>query len=641
MGNQMTQAFEATQTGGTQSQRKAATPQGGRRAVASPPTPRSASDILAAARTRAEARRQRARQTADASSVQLIVALLETRNFLQTDYEELNRNRALYPDAIRQLAEIERELGQVKADLDFYLNPAREEGEDEASFVGRKHQMLLSVEEAQRLVAIRDAARGWSDAIKAIENPDARTLTAFLEDAEGNIGPFVAEVAKGSSNHVTTWKGKCLGSAVPEDEVVFEVVKTFGEKVKTFVNRKEKEDDDVVQLLVHANYFISDDEVEAVRKGSQSANLTRFLGNREGTYSVMGYRFGEVLVLERRADGKVYPFKASGAKIGRMAFLYRDRNANGALTPVDRNRLRPLEYEVTKEGTIDVSKVWHNDLREALEFQLRREAENAERREASREVRNVSGLQDPVTSYDLSVGKVGTCLMDYGLRRGDRFERIPPYRLASDGTHVWVSERAPGALEKADPGKTWLLRQVKQGEPNLLDPNNPLPIARLRKSHEWNEASRANGHTEARWQTELKTKELGATAVTRTNLDGLTSVENGVDGVYTFTDGVRRKGTTPKPYFVPGGFAVERKGSTLRRVWATPNVQRELERLGEEFVEVTNLPDPWLYLLQSLYLGVTGLRKEKDGWKKAPAHLQREVKAKDSNNGNEQEETEE
>lgn len=599
------------------------------------PTPRPVTDILAAAKTRAEARRQRARQTPDTSSVQLIVALLETRDFLQADYGELDRNRALYPDAARQIAEIKRELDQVKADLDFYLNPKREENEDETTFEGRHHKLVLSVEEANRVVALRSAARSWTEAIRTTTNPDANTITAFLEDAERNISPFVLDVPEKSPLQVTTWKRRHLGSVMPQDEIVSEVVKTFGEMVKTFVDKKEQEADDVVQLLDYAGYYLpeaddtdeGEESLASIRKSGNSANLTRFLGDGEGTYSIVGYRFGESLVLERRSD-RIYPYKASGPRIGQAAFLFRDKDTR-ALKVVERNRLRALEINGT-----DVSKIWNHQIREALQFQLQREAENAEKREASREIRDVTGIENPITSYELAIlGKSGTCPMSYRLKRDDWFVEVT-YRLVSDGTNVFVSDFTPGALDKADPNKTWLRREVKKGEPSLLDSNNPFPISELRRFREWTEASRANGHFEAEWQTEREAKRLGATAVNHSNLNNLVSVESGVDGMYAFTAQSRRKGGTGNVYWVSGGFIVERKGSKVNLVWASAGVQKEAGRIGKDSAEVADLPSTFRDVFRSLYLGVNGLRG-KDAWKQAPNHLQRVVE------GDTQEETEE
>lgn len=609
---------------------------GNRQPAAPPPAARSISQILADAKARAEARRQRAKQSADTNIVQTVVALRETQTFLETDYAELDRNRSLYPDATRQLGEIKRELDQIKVDIDAHLNPKQEDGEDEATFEGRRHMLLLSVEQANRLVDLRSAARTWTDAIKATASPDAKTISAFLEDAEGNIGPFVADVEAKSPNRVTGWgKRQNIGSIAPDDDVVTEVVKAFGEMVDRFTAKKETEADDVVQLLNHAGYYLSDDEVTELRKSPDSTNLTMFLGEGKARFSVVNGRHNECLVIERR-NGRTYPYKASGAHIGRMAFLYRDHKAGGAFKPVDPSRLRSLDHNGT-----DVSKVWHDQIREMMEFQLQREADRAEKREASREIKSVADLKDPITTYDLTFGKVGTCVLSYSFydEAKRRWSEVPAYRLSSDGTVVWVSGFVPGALEKADPNKTWLRREVRKGEPSLLDAQNPLPLADLRKTREWKEASRANGSFEAEWQTELKTKELGATAVSRANHGNLLGIENRVDGVYTFTTTVRRKSQAQEVFWVTGGFAWEVVGSTIKPIWATPNVRREAGKLGSEPVEVANMPNPFRDIGRSLYMAVNNLRG-KDAWKQAPDHLQRVFEERpDNGNGEAAQET--
>lgn len=577
--------LSAPKTGSTQRQRQTTTP--------APSAKRSGMDVVKALRE-TRTRQQTAKDTATATkaamaqqeeTAEMVAELLYADEVLTAELSQLNRQKGRHPRGSVQANEVANLVDQqtenqalVRQDLASLKasNPsAYTEGtrrynfRQEALEMAESNRQLIGSVTAADIKSRRDSAIE-SEFIVATTNRDEAT---FSFDRQG---------------YVSAW---------PHDASVSDVAASLKELVDNLRERNDDRDQAVVAELVRGGFYISArrdpdgkggqlpseldllrDEPGTVRKASE------FLaGNGQRYVAKVGWGF---VVIENR-NGKFVAVKTSNVKVGRALFTVPDRQSQSGARVA-----RKSQPEIANDGSItatDLAGVWYDPLRMALEEDLRREAESAERREAADELRDLSDIPDLITTYNLSQKQAGTSVVNarVGNREAGEHETLITMRLTGDGSGMFiVSQHVPGTIDKVDPEKRWLARAFnKDGQPV------PMSVEVFKRVDGWRELLKANAWHDRNWQLARKAKELGATVITSDNVADLTGTEDR-NGTYAFAVNdkrdnkrdPRRRPTDPiKEWFVPLGFIVKREGQTLHPpVYAVPGPSaNKLEKMGD------------------------------------------------------------
>ncbi len=438
----------------------------------------------------------------------------------------------------------------------------------------------------------------------------------------GTIGGLITSATESGFVRVTndkgtfSWGRQAYESVWPNDEAVSSVANALGVLIGGFQQAKDDKNAGVIEEMRRAGFYISarregdnPSEVDLLREETTTARkLSEFL-NGAGTAYVQ-HVGREFIVLERR-DGQVFAVKTSGPLSGNALFFHRDRGGNAR---VPNNRPNLLEIKGT-----DVSGVWYDHLRLAMQEELLRETESNERRDAASTLRKAE-IADRITAFAVGNGEKGTAVVN--ARVGER-EVLVTLHLTGHGNGTFsVSQHVSGTVERVDSDKRWLAKAFdKDGQPVALS------VEVLKKSRDWREMVQTNAESDRDWQLARETERRNAVTVTNENVGDLVNIE-GKDGLYAIRtrdrrdnrhDPRRQQNEPVREWFVPVGFIVERKGSTVKIDYAVPGPSlNKAEKLSGE-QQVTELSPMFRAILRNVLYSV---HRRENGKLEVPTHLQ-------------------
>ncbi|MDP3697205.1 MAG: hypothetical protein Q8R55_04215 [Candidatus Taylorbacteria bacterium] len=571
--------------------------------------PRSGVDILK------RLRENRARQQDVAINEDLteeVAALREADAILTVELDGLNRQKggrhqpkgSLQAQEILQAVDektiLQKDVQRQLADILKESPAAHTEGTRRYNF----RQEALEVADSNRQL------------IGSVTVADIRGRIAGAVDA----GLIV--VASDKDTATFSFDKQGYSSVWPNDSSVSDVAASLKELIEDLQSRNDDRDNAIVAELVRGGFYISarrdpdatrkgeflDSELDLFRKEqSVVRKVSEFLaGNGQFYVAHVGRGF---VVLEHR-NGKFLAVKASNAQAGRFYFTRPDRQAeNGARVAV---KSAP---EINQAGTTvtatDVSGVVDNHLRQALEEDLRRETESAERRETADGLRDISQLENPLTFGSLMEGEVGTVPVSISYEDPENNRRhTVTFQVTSNGTTFSVTGTVPGTEETIKRVKRdRTTRKIVSSKPFLPDfIGKETPIVVLESDPLWRLVRELNREFEVSWQLTREAGQRKAIRVSAENLDGLVSVENGQDGEYAVRATIRKnvadRGQKPVYRYNPVGYTVERKGSTVEIVWAVPGTSVAFANELRGVHEIGGLPWRFRLILGNLHWSV-------------------------------------
>ena len=479
----------------------------------------------------------------------------------------------------------------------------------------------LKAIEASNHTAYTEGTRRYNFRQEALEMADANRRLIGSATAVDIRGRFAGAVEAGfeiilspekkaeyeeNSWQTVSFDKQSYGSAWPNDPSVSDVAMSLKELVEDLQNRKDNDDQVIITELHRGGFYISarrdpdatrpgeslDSELDLLR---QELGLVRkaseFLAGNSGRYIA---RVGRGFMVMEHRDGKFFAVKTSDTRAGRALFTVPDR-ATGARVA------KKSAPEINNSGTTitvsDLSGIWYDPLRMALEEDLRRETESTERHDIADGLRDISKLENPLTLTGIAEGGVGPAPVSINYQDPETNRRhTVTFQVTGNGTHFSVTSTVPGTEETIKRVKRdRTTRKVVSSKPFLPDfVGKETPLGVLEQDPLWREVVRPlNREFERDWQLAHEAGQRNAVPVTAENLNGLTAVE-GADGVYAVRATIRKnvadRGQKPEYRYNPVGYIVERKGSKVQIVWAVPgtSVAFANELRGE--LEIGELP---------------------------------------------------
>ncbi|MBI4158321.1 MAG: hypothetical protein HY505_01715 [Candidatus Yanofskybacteria bacterium] len=557
-------------------------------------------------------REQRARQqTAKASMaeteaaaaqreevIENITAFLEADETLTVELSELNRTKGRHPRGSVQAEEtrnlvdqktddqkvIRQELGAIKASN----QSAYDEGTRRYNF---RQEALEMAESNRQLIGSATVA-------------DIRSRLAGAVEA----GFIVTSANKDEAT--VSFDRQSYGSAWPHDPSVSDVTASLRELIDDLSSRREEGDAVITAELHRGGFYISarrdpdgkggqlPSELDLLRDEGVARKASEFLAGKGQRYVA---RTGRGFTVLENRNGKFVAVKTSDPRTGRALFTVPDRESGGRVA-------RKSTPEIANSGTTvtatDVSGVWYDPLRLALEEDLRREAESAERREAADELRDISSLETPLSLGDIATGSTGTAPVSISYEDPEsRRRNTVTFQVTGNGTTFSVTGTVPGTEEtikrvKRDP-RTRKVVSSKPFLPEFVGKETPLGV--LEKDPLWRLVRDLNRPYERDWRLTREAERLNAVPVTRENFEGLLDLE-GQNGVYAVKATLRKNIAKPgqERHFVynPVGYIMERNGSKVKIVWAVPGTSANYAEgmIGNEY-EVADLPNRLRFVL--------------------------------------------
>ena len=475
------------------------------------------------------------------------------------------------------------QLNSVRAIIEPKINACQEEM---AWFVENYDDIITK---AARREELRASARNTIRTIGALEpaNSDGESVRELLTGA--------------ISNGVLKTDGNSHVAAV-EDSVLQELeasVEEFLAAVKAAREEEQQERTDFVrEFLLSDRPVVQDGKtlpspLQTERKRPGRVSLTRFLaGEGERTFvSVFGtnqmynaeYFMGEVL-LERQETGKVAATMGSRVKLCEILFCSFDR----------------VKHELRKKGVLaipsELEKVHPNLFREALQRQLAKDAESADRYNKANFLSAVETFNDAISFADLRTGEKGRWVVNSewtpeGRQRGSRVT----YHVESDGKNFNIGEAACN-LEEVD--KTFFGMYTK-----------PTPLSALTTDKRWLAQAAINREFETNWQLHkaASQRDGAVTFITKENVASALGLE-GVDGVYASSARWKQDSRgSDAPRYTAIGYILERRGEKVAITYATPGTAEniiEKEQQGEAF-SLTDLPLMTKAVARAIWMAAT------------------------------------
>lgn len=562
------------------------------------PTVRSAQDILAARRARIDNLKKGVTVANEEELVDVILILTQDENDFASELADLDADRrSSTPGTVHaelvsaRMNEIDAYLKQVKDELRHYAT-----------------QSPLAFSVATKRMNQRRTAQEHADTISANEpdRVDAKTIRSLVMSA-ADLG-FIRMATPGQFS----WDKQSYESSNPADEYISSVAAALTQLIQDFgVLRNDRNDSTREEVRRHG-FLIGTDrkhdgqtelpsELDALRQlPGMARTLTQFLGGTgDRAFVRMGERQGEVL-LERK-NGKIVATRTTNYRLGYSMFFRKDRDN------ADRKIAKDKPFLVEVEG-VDVSRVWHDQLRDAMTIQIQQESQSQNRRDAASELRDVSKLGNPLTFTDLRAGQKGVCPLNFRwTTRTDRGEReiSANFQLIGDGDGNFViGEAVPGILEKIDPNGSFLAKAKEPQKLETLDRST------------WQAIGFQNKYFERDWQVNREAERRTAVPVSRDNLQDLMSVENGKDGLYAVRTNWHNRANKRN---TPIGFLVERSGSTVEFVYAVPGTSTALVEKYKEKYGMADLPKIPRAILRNLYMALS--RVDRNVEVDLPEHL--------------------
>ncbi len=602
MSTAMAQGFE-NQTTGTQRSRKATPP--------STPT--------AASKPQAKATSVVSKALEAVKALRATKAQQQTTDADATKQEETTEQVA---DLRFANAELTIELTRLNKEQGGRQNPRGSIGAEEIrNNIDRKTTVQTAVKEALKEIeasnhsAYVEGTRRYNFRQEALEMADSnrRLLgSATAVDIRGRIaGAVEAEfmvVTSDKDEMTVSFDKQSYNSVLPNDASVSDVAASLKELVEDLQDRKDSDDQVMIAELHRGGFYISarrdpdatrpseslDSELDLLRREPGLVRkASEFLTGNSGRYIArVGRGF---MVLEHR-DSKFVAVKTSDTRAGRALFTVPDRATSARVA-------RKSAPEINNSGTTvtasDLSGVWYDPLRLALEEDLRRETESAERRETADGLRDVSQLENPLTLTGIAEGEVGTSPVSISYEDPETGRRhTVTFQVAGDGTKFSVTGTVPGTKDvikrvKWD-SKNPKTRKVVSSKSFLPDfIGKETPVAVLETDPMWRDVVRPlNREFERDWQLAREAEQRNAVPVTAENLDGLTAIE-GTDGAYAVRATIRdKRGTRENTDYVykSVGYIVERKGSKVEIVWAVTGTSAAFANDLRGELEIGSLP---------------------------------------------------
>lgn len=621
----------ASPRAGTQKQQRTA-------AASSTPaaTKRSGMDVVRALRE-ARARQQTAKATAIATeaaaaqqeeTTEMVAELLYADEALTAELTQLNRQKGRHQRGSVQAEDVRTSIDQltddqtaVRRDLSSLKTSNFSAHARGVQRYNTRQEALEMAEANRQLIGSITAADIRSRRDGAIESgfiavTDNRDEATFSFDRQGYISA--------SPND----------SVSADDQSVSDVAASLKELVDDLRERKQNDDDKIVAELHRGGFYISarrdpdgkggqlQSELDLLRDEGVTRSPRTFL-------SISGERYVarvggplDFVVLENR-DGEFFAVKATSARAGRFLFTRPDRQAGEGIRVAAKSAPRIVQTgkTITPE---DVSNVVDNQLRLALEEDLRREAESAERREAADELRDISGIENPLTLGDIATGGTGIAPISISYEDPENNHRrhTVTFRVTGNGTTFSVTSTVPGTEETIKRVKRdRATRKILSSKPFLPDfIGKETPLGVLEKDPLWRLVRDLNRPYERDWRLAGEAERRNAVPVTHDNLDGLIGLE-GQDGAFavraTLRKNIAERGQEPHYVYNPVGYIMERNGSKVKVVWAVPGTSANYARgwIGNEY-DLAELPSGLWFVLGNVHWMFT---KEE----KMPPHIQR------------------
>lgn len=559
--------------------------------------PRSGMDVVRALREK-RARQQTAQAATVATeeakvkheeTIETVASYIEADETLTVELSELNRTKGRHP------------RGSIQAEETRNLIDQRTEDQ---VIVREGLEIIRKVDTS----AYDEGKRRYNFRQEALEAADSnrRLNSATAVDIRGRIAAAVEAgflvVTPNAGEATISFDKQSYNSVWPNDPSVSDVAMSLKELIEDLQNRKDSDDQVMIAELHRGGFYISarrdpdgkgnqlPSELDLLREEGVARKVSEFL-------AVIGRRYvarvGRGFVVLEHRNEKFVAVKTSDTRAGRALFTVPDR-ASGAR--VARKSAPEISNSGTTVSVSDLSGIWYDPLRLALEEDLRRETESAERRETADELRDVSRLENPLTFSGLMDGGTGTVpvSISYEDPETDRRNTVT-FQVASNGTTFSVTSTVPGTEETIKRVKRdRQTRKVVSSKTFLPDfVGKETPIAVLESDPLWRLVRELNRSFERDWQLGRETEQRNAVPVTTENLNGLTAIE-GTDGVYAVQATIRKnvadRGQKPEYRYNPVGYIIERKGSKVHVVWAVPgtSVAFANELRGE--LEVSDLP---------------------------------------------------
>lgn len=586
--NQMTEAFVNLALASEEGKRGASpmAKPSGTTATATPAAPR-----LTSADVRA---RRLARLTSKADTTRII------DESVITDYVEISEERRGYE---RELEPLKRksstipveQLNSARANLESKIRSCDEEL---AALVGENPTIVAAVARREEL---RASARSDIQAFKRLDptNFDRESVEGVLANA---VRTGTLKVSSGSY------------VAAVEDSVLQELegrVDYFLAAVKTVREEKKQERADRV-----AEFLLSDlkpkgggdSPLEAEKRKPGRVSLTRLRAgegerafvpvpgskkNEAGEKTGEEYFMGEVLF--EQGDGRAVAVKASRVNLcEKVFFSYNMRE--------DRSERRGV-FALPS----DLETLHPTFLREALQRQLVRDAESADRREKATLLATVELYKDTGTFADLRVGEVGRWIVDAPwIPDGKQRETMVTFHVESDGKQFHIGEAACD-LEEVD--KAFFGSYMK-----------PSPLAVLSTDKRWGALAAQNRPFERDWLLRRAASAIdgNVTFITRENVANFLGL-GGVDGVYAaparWEQRVKGGERSDAPRYVAIGFIGKRRGEKIHFSYGTPGVGEGVIEKEQDTYPVSDLPIMTRAVARAIWMSATR------DWETVPDHL--------------------
>jgi len=632
------QALENPTTDGTQRNRQTAAP-------ANVTKPRVEDAILAAVEAIKKRREVTAHQqasqieAADQEAANEQVAIFrEEEETVAFDLAQAQKRQGRHPKGSLQAKEIANKIDQLtEAQTTILAGLNAIEASNHAAYT----------EGTKRYNTRQDALQTAAANRKLIGSATAADIRSRI--AGGVKEEFLTELtpeqkAKYEENYcvVFPFDRKHYGSVKPHDPSVSDVAASLKELVDDLGDRNETSDNKIIAELIRGGFYISARRDPDGRGGQLQSELDLFRDVENPTRKTSEFLSGNgryyvarvgggFIVLENRG-GEFFAVKASSARAGRFLFTRPDRSSPVAGTRVAANSAPKINQAGTTVTATDVSGVSDNQLRLALEEDLRRETESAERREAADELRDISNIENPLTFSELAEGGTGSAPVSISYEDPETGRRnTVTFQVTGNGTTFSVTGTVPGTektIKRVKHDRT--TRKVVSSKPFLPDfIGKETPLGVLEQDPLWRLVRELNRPFERDWQLTREAERRNAVPVTAENLGGLTATTiEGAGGIYAVRAIIRKnvaeRGQKPEYRYNPVGYIVERKGSKVSIVWAVPgtSVAFANELRGE--LEISNLPWRAKLILGNVFWTI----RKTDG----PEHLRLSKKQEETNN---------
>lgn len=596
--------------------------------------PRSGLDIVRALRE------NRARQEAQATAVQTaeaqaqreetienVAAFLEADEALTVALDELNRKKGRHPKGSVQAEETRNLIDQrtedqtvIRHELETVRtsnSSAYDEGKRRYNF---RQEALEAADSNRQLIGSATAA-------------DIRARIAASVEAG-----FVVVVTSDKDETTFSFDKHGYRSVWPSDPSVSDVAASLKELVDDLQSRRDDQDQAIIAELVRGRFYVStrrdpditrkgeflDSELDLFRKEQNVVRkASEWLANNGYYVTHVGRGF---IVLEHR-DGKFLAVKTSDVRTGRALFTVPDRETGARVARKSAPEINNSGMAVTPSN---LEGVWYDPLRQALEEDLRRETESANRRETADELRDVSQLENPLTLTGIAEGGVGLAPVSISYEDPETGRRhTVTFQVTGNGTTFSVTGTVPGTETTIKRVKRdRLTRKIVSSKPFLPDfIGKETPLAVLESDPLWRLVRELNREFEVSWQLDREAGQRNAVRVSAENLDGLTAIE-GTDGLYAVRATIRKntadRGQKPNYRYNPVGYIVERKNSKVEIVWAVTGTSAAFANELRGELEVSNLPWRMKLILGNVFWAV----RKTD----APEHLRLTKRQSEDNN---------